>query len=95
MKGDEVTATLGTMDDPSNGTGPDVAVINAADLVIVSIHTSSGTYDGDIASWNGVTTPTILISCWIARENRWKWVNNAANPNRDVAVEACFPGREE
>jgi hypothetical protein len=51
--------------------------LNAADLVIVSRNTDSGSYDdGDeIAQWNSVTSPLILMSSHISRSSRWKWLN--------------------
>jgi FlaG/FlaF family flagellin (archaellin) len=54
-----------------------IDALNAADLVIVSRNTDSGSYDdGDeIAQWNSVTSPLILMSSHIVRSSRWKWLN--------------------
>ena len=56
----------GTLDDAK------IAELNAADLVIVSRDTSSGSYNAP-TQWNSVTTPLILQSVYLARNNRWKW----------------------
>jgi hypothetical protein len=61
-----------------------IARLNAADLVIVSRATDSGGYATDaaeIAQWNSVTTPLILLNVYIARGGtgsnfRWRWANS-------------------
>ena len=73
------------------GPGPHVDTLNAQDLLIFSLETSSGRYDGgsgdpDLTIWNDITTPTIFMSPWMARGNRHKWlntetVNQASVPN--------------
>ena len=42
---------------------PDVNVVNAADLVIISRSVSSGSFSGDGATaWNTVTAPMIVVN---------------------------------
>ncbi len=56
----------------------DVATLNAADLVIVTRNTNSGNYaDGtlEVAAWDSLTTPVVLGNAYIARNNRWSYVN--------------------
>ena len=61
-----------------------IARLNAADLVIVSRATDSGGYATDaaeIAQWNSVTTPLILLNVYIARGGtgsnfRCRWANS-------------------
>jgi len=56
-----------------------VVELNAADLVVASCTTQSGTYATDAAEitrWNSVTKPLMLTSPYIARSNRWQWINN-------------------
>ena len=63
----------------------DQAMLAAADLVIVSRTTNSGNYDnggGDLANgeaevafWEDLETPTILMSAFLARNSRWDWVD--------------------
>ncbi len=56
-----------------------IAALNAADLVIVSRNSDSGNYDDadEIAQWNGITAPLILMTPYISRNSRWIWYNNA------------------
>lgn len=56
----------------------DVATLNAADLVIVSRNTSSGSYANnstEVAAWDGLTTPLLLGNAFIARNDRWRWID--------------------
>jgi hypothetical protein len=71
-----------------------IAALNAADLIIVSRSTGSDQYAGDateIAQWNSITTPIINMTAYVARSNRWLWVNsdtinNLTGPTMDVLV---------
>jgi len=60
-----------------------IARLNAADLVIVSRGSNSGSYDdGDEPTlWNAVTTPIILSNTYICRNSRWKWVDSKSIKN--------------
>ena len=60
-----------------------------ADLIIVSRVTSSDQYDAaaQITGWNGITTPLLLMGPHLARNNRWKWVNTAANPDETAVTD--------
>ena len=50
---------------------PDVGVLNAADLVIISRAVSSGNYSNDSATtWNGVTSPMIILGGYVLRTSR-------------------------
>ncbi|MBN1844120.1 MAG: lamin tail domain-containing protein, partial [Sedimentisphaerales bacterium] len=55
-----------------------IAELEAADLVIVSRNTDSGQYDdgAEVAQWNGIATPLILMSAHIARSSRWRFFNS-------------------
>jgi len=55
----------------------EIADLNAADLVIVSRDTDSGQYDdgSEPTVWNGITTPLMLMSQYLTRSSRWKWLN--------------------
>lgn len=57
-----------------------IATLNAADLVIYSRNSNSGSYDDDdeINQWNSITTPMILMSPYLARSSRWLWVDNTS-----------------
>lgn len=48
------------------------ANLEAADLIIVSRQTSSGSYNAEPGFWNGLTTPIILHSGFLSRGNRWR-----------------------
>ena len=71
-----------------------VAALEAADLIILSRGSSSGNYNTDateIAQWNAITTPILMINAYIARSSRWLWVdsttiNNLEGPMMKVEV---------
>jgi len=48
------------------------AVLNAADLVIVSRNAESGLYNHP-NDWNSVTSPVMLMTPYLARAHRWRW----------------------
>jgi hypothetical protein len=55
-----------------------LAVLDAADLVILARGCNSAGMASDaneIAAWGSVKTPVMLMSSYIAANNRWKWVN--------------------
>ncbi len=57
-----------------------LATLEAADLIIVSRTSNSGNYATDateVTQWNSVTTPLIMMTAYIARNNRWLWINSA------------------
>jgi hypothetical protein len=58
--------------------------LNAADLVIVSRDTNSGNYNTtleEVSAWNtDLTTPLIQMSIYLARNNRWSWLNTTGVP---------------
>jgi len=60
-----------------------IAALEAADLIIVSRCSNSGSYDdGDaIAQWNSITTPLMLQAMHIVRSSRWLWLNTTALTN--------------
>ena len=55
-----------------------IARLNAADLVIISRCTDSGSYDDgqERTQWNSITTPLILMGVHISRSSRWLWVHS-------------------
>ena len=53
---------------------------NNIDLVLVSRVTDSASYANDaaeIAAWNGITKPMLIMAPHLARNSRWRWVNSA------------------
>jgi hypothetical protein len=54
-----------------------IANLEAADLIIISRNTNSGNYDdgNEPTEWNSVSTPLIMMTAYIARSNRWQWIN--------------------
>ncbi len=60
--------------------------LKAADLIIVSRNSNSGNYDDEdeVTQWNSVTTPMILQSAFLARSNRWQWLNSTSITELDV-----------
>ncbi|UCG55978.1 MAG: hypothetical protein JSU70_14030 [Phycisphaerales bacterium] len=57
-----------------------IAALNAADLVIISRNSDSGNYNNgsEPTQWSSVTTPLILTTAYISRNNRWFWLNSAS-----------------
>jgi hypothetical protein len=74
-----------------------IGYLNAADLVIVSRCSNSGNYTTDaaeIANWNGVTKPMLLMTAMLARNSRWLWVNSgttAEAAGAGLMLEAVIP----
>jgi len=67
-----------------------IALLNSADLVIVSRNSNSGDYDdGDEPTqWNSIATPLIQSSTHIVRSSRWKWFDTTSTNNDIVTVQA-------
>ena len=65
-----------------------IAALNAADLIIVSRCSNSGSYDdGDeVTQWSSVTTPMINSSTHLIRSSRWRWLDTTTLPNLSDAV---------
>lgn len=61
-----------------------IAELNAADLIVISRSANTGDYDDsadEIAAWNAITTPILNLHAYMARNNRWKWINSATATN--------------
>lgn len=86
-----------TVNDSTYGDGApvfDAAALNAADLIIFTRNSDSGSYDGDVAAWDAITTPIIMGNAYITRSTRWQWFDssNLASMNEDIfAVNASAP----
>ena len=71
-----------------------IAAMNAADLVIISRCSNSGSYDdGDeVAQWNSVTTPILNCAAHLIRSSRWRWLDTTTLPNiSDAVVDILAP----
>jgi len=66
----------------------EIALLDAADLVIMSRASNSGNYDdGDEPTqWNSVTTPLIQMSAYLVRSSRWRWIDSTSVTNVEGAV---------
>jgi hypothetical protein len=56
-----------------------LATLESADLIIASRNSNSGNYATDlteVAQWNSVPTPLILMTVYWCRNNRWLWIND-------------------
>lgn len=71
-----------------------IAALNAADLVIISRNTDSGSYDnGDaVAQWNAITTPILMQVMHISRSSRWKWLDTTNTNDTMVNMQVVEPG---
>ncbi|HOL32232.1 MAG TPA: lamin tail domain-containing protein [Anaerohalosphaeraceae bacterium] len=73
-----------------------IAVLNAADLVIVSRKTSSGEYASsstEVAQWNGLTAPVMCMSAYLTRNVRWKWLDGLQS-EADAMMQAAVASDE-
>jgi hypothetical protein len=62
-----------------------LAVLDAADLVIVARACNSAGMASDateLAAWDNVQTPVMLMSSYIAANNRWKWIDSSSQDAR-------------
>ena len=72
------------LDDPENLTQAKIDLMNGADLVVMARQANSGgmaSDEAEITGWNSIETPLILQSAWIARSNRWRWLNSVDAPS--------------
>jgi hypothetical protein len=75
------------------GNEAELAKLQAADIVLVSRMTSSGSYDNDRKNWNELATPLVLMSGYLTRgggDNKWGWTlggsEDAALTTTDLVV---------
>ncbi|MHC4545844.1 MAG: hypothetical protein ACYSYL_15215, partial [Planctomycetota bacterium] len=70
-----------------------IAELEAADLIIVSRDTDSGTFDDgtEVTQWNGVTTPLILQAAHIYRSSRWRWMDSTTTGGTTANLLAVLP----
>jgi len=63
-----------------------VAELEAADLIIAGRGANTGNYDaaGEPAKWNSLRTPMLNTNVWLARKNRWLWMNNPTDAKKDA-----------
>ena len=66
----------------STGT-PNVALLNTADLIIISRSVGSGDYDADAetAAWNSITAPTMIMGGYLLRNNRLGYTTGTGIPD--------------
>ncbi len=58
--------------------GDKLAVLEAADLIIIGRATNSGDYAtnfDEILDWNLISTPILMQTAYICRNSRWQWLN--------------------
>lgn len=65
---------------------PNVAALNAADLVIISRSVPSADYQGAAATWNGLTAPTVILGGYIARQSRLGYMAGSTIPDTHAPV---------
>lgn len=72
-----------------------IAELNAADLVIVSRLTWSNYYceGGETTQWNSLLVPVLLMNPFLARNDRWHWVDSdhATEGTPHIHAEAVDP----
>jgi len=62
-----------------------LAALDAADLIIIGRDCNSGgmaTDAAEVAAWSNVKAPVMLMSSYIAANNRWKWINSSTQDAR-------------
>jgi len=68
--------------------------LNATDLILVSRNTDSGNYASDaaeVATWNGIEKPLILMCAHIYRNSRWLWMNSGNVGGTIAPLQALLP----
>jgi hypothetical protein len=67
--------------------------MNAAPLVIFSRDTNSGEYDDDneVAQWNGITAPMIVMTPYLLRSSRWRMADSTSIVDVSGNLEAVDP----
>jgi len=73
---------------------PDLAVLNAADLVIVGRSVASGSFqNANATTWNGVTAPMMITGGYIARKNRMGFYTGSTIPDTtgDITLTVTDP----
>lgn len=62
---------------------PDVALLNSADLVIISRSVASADYelDPETAAWNGITAPTMILGGYVLRSTRLGFTTGGTIPD--------------
>ncbi len=63
-----------------------IAALNAADLVIIARGSNSSGMASDateVAAWTNVKAPLMLMSTYIAANNRWYWINTDKQSARE------------
>ncbi|MDH7600035.1 MAG: hypothetical protein QHH07_10455, partial [Sedimentisphaerales bacterium] len=73
---------------------PDLALLNAADLVIVSRSVASASFQNDAATrWNSVTAPMMILGGYVLRQNRLGFCtgNDIPDTTGDITLTATDP----
>ncbi len=73
---------------------PDTAILNAADLVIISRSVDSSHYSGDGATrWNGISAPMIIVNGYTLRKERMGYTagNNMKDITGDIKLAVADP----
>jgi len=67
-----------------------IEALNAADLIIISRDTDSGSYDNGNAptEWNSIETPIMMQIAHIARSNRWLWLDSGSTNDAQPTLQA-------
>jgi hypothetical protein len=53
-----------------------IARLNKADLIILSRSAASADYSDDVAKWNAIKAPMLMMAPYFLRSNRWNWVHS-------------------
>ncbi|MFO1501907.1 MAG: hypothetical protein U1G07_26615 [Verrucomicrobiota bacterium] len=67
---------------------PNTALLNTADLVIISRSVPSGDYelDAETAAWNGIKAPTMILGGYVLRNSRLGYTTGATIPDTTSTV---------
>ena len=67
---------------------PSAAQLADVDLIVVSRATNSSNYNTNLAeiqSWNTLAKPMLLMNPYLARDNRWGWLDSATLDENETA----------
>ena len=79
------------LEDPRNMDADKRDLANTYDLVIVGRWADSGAFSSneqEITFWNSISAPLINMNAYLARSNRWRWINgtNIFNTQADLRL---------
>lgn len=85
--------TVDRLETPHEMTTAKRDLANTYDLVIISRWINGGDYvqTGERELWNSISAPMINMNAFLARNDRWRWLNNGGTFNSSANVSVTLP----